>query len=175
MPVAPDEPAWLHPHVHEPNPEPPTADPAILVRLPDGRQATVDVAALRSLPAVRIPDCLIVSTGHGTSGPFEFAGARLDDLLRSVLGPGQPWHHADVVSADGFGTRVYADELAPSAARPPLLSYAVDDRPLTRAQGLVRLVVPSETDDALRQVKWVAEIRVATGQAGQPDADDGGA
>jgi hypothetical protein len=33
---------------------------------------------------------------------------------------------------------------------------------MTRKQGLVRLVVPTETDDALRQVKWIAEIRVVT-------------
>jgi hypothetical protein len=40
------------------------------------------------------------------------------------------------------------------------LSYAIDGTPLTRAQGLVRLIVPSETDDALRQVKWVQRIEV---------------
>ena len=42
----------------------------------------------------------------------------------------------------------------------PLLALEIDGRPLSRAQGLVRLVVPGETDDALRQVKWVSEIRV---------------
>jgi hypothetical protein len=31
---------------------------------------------------------------------------------------------------------------------------------LTRAQGLVRLIVPHERDDALRQVKWVTRIIV---------------
>lgn len=154
------EPEWLHPHVHEPNPEPPTADPTFAVLLPHGRRATVDVAQLETLPLVVLPDCFIVSTGHGRSGPFTFVGARLDDVLRSVLGPDLSWRHADVVSADGFGTRVYANELATAGSRPPILSYAVDGQPLTRAWGLVRLIVPSETDDALRQVKWVAEIRV---------------
>lgn len=162
MSVAAGEPEWLHPHAHEPNPAPPTDDPTFRVCLPDGRQATIDVAALQALPAVVLPDCLIVSTGHGTSGPYTFVGARLDDVLRAALGSDAPWQHADVVSADGFGTRVYAEESSVSVARPPILSYVSDAQPLTRAQGLVRLIVPSETDDALRQVKWVAEIRVDT-------------
>jgi len=36
----------------------------------------------------------------------------------------------------------------------------MDGATLTRAQGLVRLIVPSETDDALRQVKWVGRIEI---------------
>jgi hypothetical protein len=36
----------------------------------------------------------------------------------------------------------------------------MDGAPLSRRQGVVRLVVPSEVDDALRQVKWVAAVRV---------------
>jgi hypothetical protein len=31
---------------------------------------------------------------------------------------------------------------------------------MTREQGLVRLIVPSEENDALRQVKWVARIDI---------------
>jgi hypothetical protein len=38
------------------------------------------------------------------------------------------------------------------------LALACDGKPLTRTQGLVRLIVPQEDDDALRQVKWVAGI-----------------
>ncbi|MCB0075748.1 MAG: molybdopterin-dependent oxidoreductase [Caldilineaceae bacterium] len=44
--------------------------------------------------------------------------------------------------------------------RPSLLAITLDGQPLTREQGLVRLIVPTETDDALKQVKWVAEIVV---------------
>jgi hypothetical protein len=33
-----------------------------------------------------------------------------------------------------------------------------DGQKLTRRQGLVRLIVPREKDDALRQVKWVGRI-----------------
>jgi hypothetical protein len=42
-----------------------------------------------------------------------------------------------------------------------LLALARDGVPLTREQGLVRLVDPRETDDALRQIKWVAQIVIA--------------
>jgi DMSO/TMAO reductase YedYZ molybdopterin-dependent catalytic subunit len=86
---------------------------------------------------------------------------RLSDLLNDVLVPGIHWRYVDVISADGFGTRVFAHEIqTPAATRPILLSYAIDGTPMMRAQGLVRLIVPSETDDALRQVKWVKRIEV---------------
>ena len=32
--------------------------------------------------------------------------------------------------------------------------------PWSGAEGLVRLIVPTETDEALRQIKWVAEVRL---------------
>jgi DMSO/TMAO reductase YedYZ molybdopterin-dependent catalytic subunit len=86
---------------------------------------------------------------------------RLSDLLNDVLAPDIDWRYVDVISADGFGTRVFAKEAqTPTTTRPILLSYAIDGMPMTRAQGLVRLIVPSETDDALRQVKWVQRIEV---------------
>ncbi|MEZ4676314.1 MAG: hypothetical protein R2932_18990 [Caldilineaceae bacterium] len=40
------------------------------------------------------------------------------------------------------------------------MALTLDRQPLTREQGLIRLVVPTERDDALKQVKWVAEIVV---------------
>jgi DMSO/TMAO reductase YedYZ molybdopterin-dependent catalytic subunit len=153
----------------------------------------VTLQELAALPYVEAHDCFIVSTGHGTSGPFRFGGVRLRDLLAWVLqgaadAPGEgsgdsssgsssgsssesaavnntsAWQHADVVSADGFGTRVYPRDLedVPDAGRerPVLLAYRMDGAPLSREQGLVRLVVPSEVGDALRQVKWVATVSV---------------
>ena len=54
-----------------------------------------------------------------------------------------------------------ADELhQPSPAGPILLAYAINKQQMTRQQGLVRLIVPSAKDDALRQVKWVGRINV---------------
>lgn len=151
---------WLHRHAHDPNPTPPPGDPGFVVMHPNGSQTTVNVADLYALPAFDAPDCYIVSTGHGVSGPFTFTGVRLRDLLEYVLGTATCWRCADVVSADGFGARVFREELHMSTNRPILLSYAIDGSAMTRAQGLVRLVVPDETKDALRQVKWVARIVV---------------
>lgn len=143
-------------HAHDPNPLPPTDDPAIHIVAPTGT-TLVTVADLRALPARTLPNSYIVSTGHGASGPFVFAGATLEEVIaRYAVGS---WTAATVVSADGFGTRVTAGEWRDSS-RPILLAYAIDGRPLTRAAGLVRLIVPTETDEALRQIKWVEAIRL---------------
>lgn len=142
----------LQPHAHDPNPEPPSADPTILLWLADGSQP-ISLAQLQQLPETTFNDCLIISTGHGTSGPFAFTGATLHDFAQVHI-PG-PWSHLEIVSGDGFGCRVWAKE-----AQETLLAWEIDGRALTRAEGCVRLIVPSEQDDALRQVKWVAEIRV---------------
>ena len=163
----------LAPHSHEPNPLPPSPDADLTVHLPDGSTLRITPAALRSLdfaPAdrlperrastkhVTLPDCYIVSTGHGTSGPFSFTGLPLLDLV-DLLWTGD-WTQVEVVSGDGFGTRALRTELAEPTSRPILLAHSLDGQPLTRADGLVRLIVPSETDDALRQVKWVAQVRI---------------
>jgi DMSO/TMAO reductase YedYZ molybdopterin-dependent catalytic subunit len=154
----PPTPAWLHGHAHEPNLEIPTTAPDFVITLPGGIAVPVQVADLQALPATQVDQCYIVSTGHGTSGPFTFTGVRLLDLLTALLPAALAWQQCDVISADGFGTRLSAQEVATPTQRPILLSYAVDGQALTRAQGLVRLIVPSETDDALRQVKWVGRI-----------------
>lgn len=157
------EPAWLHPHVHEPNPAPPSADPSFTLARLDGTTApnttAIQVADLATLPQQHARDCYIVSTGHGTSGPFHFSGVTLPDLFAAHAI--DTWTHADVISADGFGTRVYHTEL-PTITRPILLALTCNGEPLTREQGLVRLIVPHEKDDALRQVKWVVRIEVHT-------------
>ena len=154
------EPAWLHSHPHEPNPRPPTADASFVLQVPQGTPLTVDLSTLQALPCVTVSNCYIVSTGHGASGPFAFGGARLLDLLNQFLPVNTRWQTVDVVSADGFGTRLTPADLPADDSRPVLLAYLLDGAPLTRAQGLVRLIVPSESDDALRQVKWVTRIEV---------------
>ena len=163
----------LAPHAHEPNPLPPSRDADLTVHLPDGVSHHIDPAWLRGqdlgrsdpLPVhlakarqVTVPNCYIVSTGHGTTGPFSFTGVRLLDLV-DLLWPGD-WTQVEVVSADGFGTRARRTELTAPTSRPVLLTHTLDGQPLARADGLVRLIVPSETDDALRQVKWVAHVRI---------------
>jgi DMSO/TMAO reductase YedYZ molybdopterin-dependent catalytic subunit len=113
------------------------------------------------LPQADAAACYIVSTGHGTSGPFHFAGVTLPTLLAAY--DVTNWQHVDVISADNFGTRVYHREFGAEQlpnARPILLALRCNGQPLTRIQGLVRLIVPTETDDALRQVKWVMRLEV---------------
>jgi hypothetical protein len=150
----------LRPHSHISNPYPPTADPTFTLRLPDGRTESITIRELKKLPVTAVANCLIV-TDHGTNGPFTFAGVALLDLLRRYLGDDVAWETVELISADQFGTRLTAAELHnPSPAGPPLLSYAVDGRDLARQEGLVRLVVPSEQDNALRQVKWIDAIRI---------------
>jgi len=158
---AENEPDWLHGHPHDPNPAPPSWETFFLLSLPGGVKRKYDVADLQQLPLTEVANCQIVSTGHGTSGPFTFAGVRLLDFLDKVIATGVHWHAVDVISSDGFGTRLTQNELHHDPAdRPSLLAHTLDHQPLTREQGLIRLIVPTETDDALKQVKWVAEIVV---------------
>jgi DMSO/TMAO reductase YedYZ molybdopterin-dependent catalytic subunit len=64
----------------------------------------------------------------------------------------------EVVSVDGFGVRLSPAELESDPRI--LLALAIDDRPLARDAGLVRLIVPSETTEALKQVKWVRTVEL---------------
>ena len=101
----------LRPHHHEPNPTPPSLDPTFILAQPDGREIVVSVDELQRLPRTTVANCIIVSTGHGASGPFVFTGATLLDLVRRTLPPGAAWSQVEVISADGFGNRVLAAEL----------------------------------------------------------------
>lgn len=159
-PTHSSEPEWLHGHPHEPNPSPPSADATLTLVLPDGTGHAVDLEALAQLPQTQVADCYIMSTGHASSGPFTFGGVRLADLVQTYVPGDLKWTALDVISGDGFGNRVTARELLNMSDAPLLLATHVDGIPLTRAAGLVRLIVPSETDDALRQVKWVARILI---------------
>ncbi len=156
----------LRPHRHDPNPEPPSPEPDLQLVDVTGRVTHLGLADLQALPARSVSDCYIVSTGHGTSGPFSFSGVSLSDLLRHRHAwPTGPFE-VEVISADGFGNRIFDHELQPAGpAGPILLSYAIDGRLMTRQEGLVRLIVPTERDDALRQVKWVQSIRVRLREA----------
>ena len=151
----------FQPHSHDPNLQTPAGDGHLQLQPLSGTPVAITVAQLQALPQQAVARQHIVSTGHGTSGPFTFRGAALVDVLGAWAGTLPDDFAVEVLSADGFGNRVLAHELAaPSPAGPILLATSRDDAPLTRAAGLVRLIVPGETDDALRQVKWVALIRV---------------
>ncbi|WP_420643069.1 molybdopterin-dependent oxidoreductase [Candidatus Leptofilum sp.] len=149
----------LQPHSHEPNPAPPTDDPNFKLILGNGRSQTITVQDLQQLPVTSVSNCFIVSTGHGTSGPFTFTGTTLLDFVTHFYQ--ESWSELEVVSADGFGNRVFVQELhQPDPAGPILLAYEMNGEALTREQGLVRMIVPSEKDDALRQVKWVGRVKM---------------
>jgi DMSO/TMAO reductase YedYZ molybdopterin-dependent catalytic subunit len=157
-PTPQGEPAWLHSHPHEPNPAPSTTDTTLTLLRPDGTVVSLTVEDLGRLPQQSVPNCMIISTGHSATGPFRFEGVSLQDLLtaNAVI----HYECVDVVSADNFGTRLMAQEIGLNASRPLLLATACNGAPLTRSEGLVRLIVPHETDDALRQVKWIARIEI---------------
>ncbi|MCA9935737.1 MAG: molybdopterin-dependent oxidoreductase [Anaerolineales bacterium] len=149
----------LRPHSHEPNMDVPPGDGSFVVRVGNGRSHTMTPADLHTFPQTTVENCFIVSTGHGTSGPFAFTGVRLLDMIMRFISA--DWSQVAVISRDGFGNRIMRTELESTGeVGPILLAYARDGNLLTRAQGLVRLIVPSERDDALRQVKWVEEIAV---------------
>ena len=98
----------LRPHSHEPDPEPSTADPTLRLFALEGQEAQVTVAMLQEMyTAVTVHDCYIVSTGHGTSGPFAFKGVRLLDVVQQYATKGS-WSQVEVLSANGFGNRVLA-------------------------------------------------------------------
>lgn len=156
-----EEPAWVHGHSHEPNPVSPPDTGAITAVLPDRTERRITLEFLYSLPMTSVTDCYIISTGHGASGPFTFGGVLLRAVLDALLPVGTAWRHVDVISADGFGTRLLSEEVLGSPPhRPMLLAYRLDGAPLSRANGLVRLIVPTEIDDALKQVKWVDRIEI---------------
>ncbi len=148
----------LQPHAHEPNLEPPDGDGSFALVLGNGRIQTISVAQLQQLPFTEVIDCYIVSTGHGTSGPFIFGGVTLFDFVNQFVD--DDWQSLEVVSVDGFGNRVFADEVKHTKTKPILLAYQLDGQTLSREAGLVRMIVPQEKDDALRQVKWIGQIRV---------------
>ena len=151
----------LNPHSHDPNPEPPSANPSFILTMPNGRFHTITIDHLHSLPQTTVANHYIVSTGHGTSGPFTFTGVTLLNLLKQYrIDFAQPFS-VEVISADGFGNRIQRDELLnPDPAGPMLLCLMLEQQPMTRQQGLVRLIVPNEKDDALRQVKWIGKMNV---------------
>lgn len=157
-----DPPAWLHMHAHDSNPTPPAGgDTTLRLIRPNGTETAITLAALASLPSHVEAGYRIGSTGHPTSGPFDFGGVRLLDLILAYVGEATPWSYADVTGADGYGNRIQRAELeTPRAGRAVLLATRIDGQAMTRQQGVVRLIVPQEQDEALRQVKWVARIDV---------------
>ena len=148
-----------HGQAHHPNPPPADPDPTVwLVDQVTGRSHAFSPAELAALPATVLNACFIQSTGHPSSGPFRFSGVRLLDLIRHAGSDTSMLQRVEVVSVDGFGVRLSRAELESDPRI--LLALTIEDRPLARDAGLVRLIVPSETTEALKQVKWVRTIEL---------------
>ena len=151
----------LQPHSHDNNLTPPDYDPTLILTVPDGDEISISLVDLMvEYPESTIPAYQYM-TDHGMHGPYRLDGVRLIDLINAHIKPDTRYSSVEVVSADGFGNRILPDELVDvSPAGPILLCYRSNGEPLGRRHGLVRLVVPSETDNALRQIKWVRRIVV---------------
>lgn len=147
----------LQPHSHDNNETPPSDDTTITLTLPDGVQHRLALADMATLPQSALPNHTL-QTDHGAHGPYTFSGVALRDLVAAFWSG--DFAEIEVISADGYGNRVFSAELATPTAAPMLLCTHSNGQPLGRQFGLVRLIVPSETDNALRQIKWVATIRV---------------
>lgn len=150
----------FRPHSHDNNPDPPDDDPTIYLVRPGGERLAIPLPALLSSYPRAVLPAYTYSTDHGRHGPYRLGGVRLLDLVEQAVGRSVLWREVVVRSADGFGNRLAREELAPAAGEPVLLCTHSQGRPLSRAHGLVRLVVPSETDNALRQVKWVRTLEL---------------
>lgn len=151
----------LPPHSHDPLQDPPGEDASLQVQGPGTGSIYMDVKRLKGLPAIEQPGCFIVSTGHGTSGPFVFTGPTLATLACHC--GIQHYNYVKVSSGDGFFTFLTQREVQVSLlGRSAMLALEKDGQALSRAQGLVRLVVPTERNDALKQVKWISQIEFKT-------------
>lgn len=147
----------LRPHSHDNNvivPKPYAHNPQITI-MTDGIKRTFTLSDLHSLPQTTLS--YTYTTDHGRHGPYQLSGVSVADLFSQL--DVNRFTEIEVISADGFGNRIDAAELD-TADIPILLCTTSDDQQLTAESGLIRLVVPTETDNALRQIKWVEQIRL---------------
>lgn len=146
----------LQPHSHDNNIVPPSDDPSLTLHPPDHSQIEISLEQLGSYPQTEF--AYQYHTDHGIHGPYQLRGVSLYDLIQAHFDGA--YSQVEIISADGFGNRIFVDEVKAPSATPILLCTHSDDQPLTRQHGLIRLVVPTETDNALRQIKWVATIKI---------------
>lgn len=153
----------LRPHSHANNATPPDDVTTFELNLLNQETIQIAIDELQTKYPVSVIESYTYQTDHGKHGPYKLEGVSLVDLLEHYLIHDLVWTQVEVLSADGFGNRIYKDELLASQ-EPILLCFKSNDEALTRGHGLVRLVVPFETDNALRQVKWVRTINILDGE-----------
>lgn len=147
----------LQPHAHPNNDQIPSNDTTIRLLLDGKFLRLLTLETLATYPQHIVT--YSYTTDHGVHGPYELAGVVLDALISADTY--QSLREIEVVSADGFGNRIFVAELK-QQTQPILLCTHSNSSQLTRQRGLIRLLVPSETDNALRQIKWVETISLIT-------------
>ena len=149
----------LRPHSHANNALIPDADTTIFLNVLNQEIIEISLEYLQSDYQTSVLESYTYQTDHGRHGPYRLEGVRLIDLIGKYVSQGSEWNQVEVLSADGFGNRIYKTEIL-EASEAILLCFRSNGGALERQYGLVRLVVPFETDNALRQVKWVRTINV---------------
>ena len=150
----------FHKVPHEPNPVAPNGDGTFVVEFRSAKMI-ITLELLASLPQTEYSDCYVASTGHAKSGPYRFEGVTLRDVLTAAGVPPKAEAKVKISGADGYEVEVSTEpENAPARSPSPLLATQRDGVKLTRELGLVRVIVPTETEDALLQLKWIKTIRV---------------
>ncbi|MCA9838979.1 MAG: molybdopterin-dependent oxidoreductase [Trueperaceae bacterium] len=141
---------------HHNNTTPPSANTDIIIDLPDNEHHLRLENLIEDYPQSVIEGYTYV-TNHGVHGPHRLEGVSLLDLIPETL---VDWQTIEVISTDGFSNTLSKEELL-SAKEPIMLYHSIGGERLEHKHGLVRLVVPTETDNALRQIKWVKRIVVS--------------
>lgn len=147
----------LKPHKHHNNTTAPDSNTNIQLNTPKGKTIEITLEQLQTNYPTSIIPAYTYVTDHGVHGPYRLEGVSLKDLIAKENI--SDWSEVEVLSADGFGNRIAKDEVL-AAGDPIMLYYKTDDDMLSKQHGLVRLVVPTETDNALRQIKWVKTINI---------------
>jgi len=147
----------LKPHKHSNNTTAPKGNTNITINKTNGSSLDLSLEQLKTnYPQSVIPAYTYV-TDHGVHGPYRLEGVSLKDLITQENK--NDWSEVEVLSADGFGNRISKEEILVETD-PIMLYYKSNDKMLERKHGLVRLVVPTEIDNALRQIKWVKTINI---------------
>lgn len=144
----------MRPERHHNTTTPPDADETLFLSW-NGGSLKLSLPELKTYPQTNYAYSYV--TNHGNHGPYQLTGVSLRDLITAEVMA--DWSEVTVLSADGFGNRLSRDEVLTQP--PPMLYYLSDGGLLSRQNGLIRLVVPSEIDNALRQIKWVREVQVS--------------
>lgn len=139
------------PHRHDNNETPPDEKLDIWLELPQ-QKICVWPTYWPTYPRHELP-AYTYTTDHGRHGPYRLAGVSLKTIIHTHWT--NPFAAVIVISADGFGNRITSQELWADGGKQILLCDESNGRALPRTAGAIRLVVPRETDNALRQIKWV--------------------